>query len=266
MWSRSSAVSLPERNIARALAAGLLVLAMAVAPAARCAEAGKLPARATVHDVVKTLQQDPDLAGVERTRTLRWKKSTDPAPAKSGNSWILQLLRWIGNAMSVVAEGARWLMWLLGALLVAVLIVTLRRWVGPGGIATGLSGPLGLPSQVGALDVRPESLPARIGAAARDLWLQGQRRAALSLLYRGALSRLIHNYAVPIRAAHTEAECLGLAQRRLAPDQRGFFIELVRVWQRAVYGAHDPDADRVLALCADFDRLLDPPGAPGAAA
>jgi hypothetical protein len=114
---------------------------------------------------------------------------------------------------------------------------------------------------VGTLDVRPESLPDRIGAAAQVLWLQGRHRSALSLLYRGALSRLIHGYAVPIRAAHTEAECLTLAQKGLAAEQRGFLGELVRVWQLAVYGARNPDDNRVLELCKDFDRILDPPRA-----
>ena len=53
-------------------------------------------------------------------------------------------------------------------------------------------------SHVRDLDVRPESLPDDVGAAAWALWQAGKVPAALSLLYRGALSRLIHRFEVPI--------------------------------------------------------------------
>jgi len=75
----------------------------------------------------------------------------------------------------------------------------------------------------------------------------------LSLLYRGALSRLVHQHAVPIRAASTEGECVALAAARLAPERSAFFGRLVSAWQLAVYGARLPESSSVLALCADFD-------------
>jgi hypothetical protein len=256
-------VSLPE--IWRRRGAVVLVslgLAATLPPAAVCAAtAVDLPSRDAVHAVAATLRADPALSGIEHTKTLRWKKDTTPQPKPEDNAWLQRLLEWIAQAMTTFAEAARWLIWLLGAVLVAVLLVTLRRWIQVGGDGAA-TGPLAAPTRVGTLDVRPESLPDRIGAAAQVLWLQGRHRSALSLLYRGALSRLIHGYAVPIRAAHTEAECLNLAHARLATEQRGFFGELVRVWQLAVYGARDPDDNRVLQLCKDFDCILDPPRAP----
>ena len=73
---------------------------------------------------------------------------------------------------------------------------------------------------------------------------------------RGALSRLIHVYAVPILTAHTEAECLRLAQGRLEPGQIAFFARLVGIWQLAVYAARDPEPADVLSMCDEFDRFL----------
>ena len=106
------------------------------------------------------------------------------------------------------------------------------------------------------LDIRPESLPDDIGAAALALWQQEQGRAALSLLYRGALSRLVHGHGVPVRAASTEGECVQLAARHVAPSASAFFGRLVGLWLGTVYGAHAPDAAVVLALCADFESQL----------
>ena len=55
-------------------------------------------------------------------------------------------------------------------------------------------------------DPRPRSgyssgkLAGRHRRTALGLWERGEARAALSLLYRGLLSRLVHTYQVPIRA------------------------------------------------------------------
>jgi hypothetical protein len=108
------------------------------------------------------------------------------------------------------------------------------------------------------LDIRPDSLPADIGAAARALWQRGEARAALSLLYRGALSRLVHAHAVPIRSASTEGDCLRLASRSVSGEASAYFGRLVRAWQLAVYGAHQPDEASVHALCDEFDARLGP--------
>ena len=113
-----------------------------------------------------------------------------------------------------------------------------------------------LPSHVRELDIRPESLPADIGAAVRELWLAGERRAALSLLYRGTLSRLVHSYAVAIGDASTEGDCVRLARAALPAPRADFVAALVHAWQLAVYGDRPLATEHVLRLCADFDRLL----------
>jgi hypothetical protein len=164
-------------------------------------------------------------------------------------------LRWLGRAGNAIARSARVLVWLLGAALAVWVLFQLRRW------ARWRSAPLvrqpaALPSHVGKLDIQPESLPENIGAAAAALWRRGQyeqQRAALSLLYRGALSRLVHGQAaVPIRATSTEGDCLALARPRLPEGAYDFFAGLVQVWQLAAYGARLPETAQVLALCDGF--------------
>ena len=141
------------------------------------------------------------------------------------------------------------------------ILVTARRWLMLQG--TPADAPRArLPSHVRELDIRPESLPADIGAAVRELWLAGERRAALSLLYRGALSRLVHSYAVPIGDASTEGDCVRLARAGLAPPRADFVAALVRAWQLAVYGDRPLASDHVLRLCDDFERQLPARAAP----
>jgi len=99
-------------------------------------------------------------------------------------------------------------------------------------------------------------LPDDIGAAARQLWQDGQRRGALALLYRGLISRLVHVYGVPIRGSSTEGECLALAAPRLDESPQRYAARLIGIWQLAVYGGHEPASDTVLALCDEFAGAL----------
>lgn len=234
-----------------ALAVSLSVLAGA-AMATEPASTASTPTREQVAREVEALRQDPDLSGTHKQKTLRFKNQDKPdkKAAKTPDSpwwvWLRDFARWMTDA-------GRALVWAGAAVLVALFIVGLRHWVRvrAGAVKGTTTGPL--PSHVRDLDIRPESLPHRIGEAAAALWQKGEHRAALSLLYRGALSRLVHQHGVPVRAASTEGECLALAARRLTPERSAYFGRLVQAWQFAVYGAHLPDTDSVLALCRDFD-------------
>jgi hypothetical protein len=112
------------------------------------------------------------------------------------------------------------------------------------------------------LDIRPESLPPDIGAAALALWEQGEKRAALALLYRGLLSRLVHVHSVPIRDSSTEGDCLALATTRLRAERVAYVSKLIRTWESAVYGGVDVETEVVRALCAEFSAALDAADAP----
>lgn len=193
----------------------------------------------------------------ETTHTLRWKESaSDKNPGRDDVAWR-RFFEWLGRAIEWIAEGGRWVVWLLGAIAFAVLVVGLRRWLQVKS-APLEPGPGPVPTHVGSLDVRPESLPADLAAAAQQLWDQGQTRASLSLLYRGALSRLIHLHGVPIRAGHTEGECLRLAGARLGAPARAYFASLVGTWERLVYAGQGPDTQQISSLVLDFDARMGP--------
>ncbi|HEY8356814.1 MAG TPA: DUF4129 domain-containing protein [Ramlibacter sp.] len=229
-----------------------LVLAAVIAWGAIAPAAAAPPSREEVQQAAQAARRHPDLGGLKAQRTLRWRQQDEPrkpVPSEPGAwAWLAGLVGWL-------AEAGRWLVWLAGAAIVAVLAVRIWRWIqvrGPAGPRRTAS----LPSHVQSLDIRPESLPAAIGAAAARLWQDGQQLAALSLLYRGGLSRLVHTHGVPIRAASTEGECLALAQGALDAPAGALFAQLVGTWQHAVYGARLPDGQQVLGLCREFDLRL----------
>src|SRR5262245_175805 len=155
---------------------------------------------------------------------------------------------WIGDFFSWFGTTARVLMWILIGLLIAVLVVWILRFV-RGIDKRGALGPaMFAPTHVRDLDIRPESLPADIGAAALALWEQGEHRASLSLLYRGLLSRLAHTFSVPIKHSSTEGECRVLAMQHMPARSHEFVGALIRTWQGAVYGGADPQFETVRQL------------------
>jgi len=237
------------------------VLALLLAAGAACAQpVDEAPTRAQVEQAVKQAREHPDLGGKHREMQLRLR----PSEQKPRKDEPPPQLRWLADLVRWMSDAGRVLVWVLGALAVALVLVGLRRWilVRGGFVAPARPAP---PSHVQNLDIRPESLPPDIGQAAAQLWQRGERRAALSLLYRGALSRLVHGQGLPIRAAHTEGECVELAQARLAAAPSAFFTRLVGAWQLAVYAGRMPADDEALALCRTFEQEL-PAGNEGAKA
>jgi len=239
--------------VARAtLAVACVAVALVAMPArAEGASAPQLARQradvAAVAAAASAVRADTDLGGIRTMRTWRFKRQ-DRAERVSPDPFWLDLVRWL-------AEGGRGLVWLLGAAAVVAAIVTARRWLAIHGGAIRAGGAR-LPSHVRELDIRPETLPADIGAAVRALWVAGERRAALSLLYRGALSRLVHSYQVAIGDSSTEGDCLRLARAALPAERGDFVAKLIGAWQLAVYGDRPLADEHVLRLCDDFDRML----------
>lgn len=250
-----------ERSLRSQACAVAMTLLMAAAAPTLAAAPGQAPTRQEVKSAVDEVGKD--LADKRIEKQLRFKKQDEPARKKGDKerkeeawpvwTWLFEFVRWL-------SEAGRVLMWLVGAFVLAVVLLRLWRWSRVRAQAAALvAAPL--PSHVQSLDIRPASLPDAVGAAAAALWARGEQRAALSLLYRGGLSRLVHAHGVPIRAASTEGECLAMASHRLEAPVAGFFARVVAAWQRAVYGARMPEADDVLAICRDFDRYFAAPAA-----
>lgn len=214
------------------------------------AEDNGAPSEAEVQHAVATLKQDPNLAMQRRVRSLKWaKKSDDDKPTNIG--W----LKWISYFFDWLAQGTRFVLWgaatVLTGISVLFVIRALRKIEAP---FTPLQD--SLPSYVRELDIRPASLPEDVGASAWQLWERGEQRAALALLYRGLLSRLVHRHAVPILQSSTEAQCLALAEARLAQRPFAYVSHFLSVWQRAVYGGQIPDDSEWRELCDDFTNAL----------
>lgn len=244
---------MPSRADLAALVAAAL-LAFSSAPAW-----SQTPTDEEVAAALERVKADPDLGSEKTITTLEWRDSSEPR--KRRNTRWPEWLSWIGDLMGWIGSTSRVLVWVVLIALGAWLVTFIVRV-----FLNNRSGLLGAkfvaPTHVQDLDIRPESLPPDIGAAARALWDAGEQRAALALLYRGLLSRLAHVFEVPIKDSSTEGDCLALAARKLDAARVDYATQLVRTWQRAIYGGLTIDTATIHALCAGFAQHLDlqPPG------
>lgn len=209
--------------------------------------------------VLAKLEADPNIAPTQQVRVLQWESNPEEKKGRGFWSWLRpvgKFFAWLGELFSWVTASSRVLVWIVAAVLIGFLAVFILRLIRSGALGAGADR-FTAPSFVRDLDIRPESLPPDIGAAALALWEQGEKRGALALLYRGLLSRLVHVHAVPIRDSSTEGDCLALATQHLRADRLAYVSRLIRTWQGAVYGGEEVETEIVRSLCAEFSAALD---------
>ena len=211
--------------------------------------------RQEIVTAVEKLRADPNLGLNEKKRVLKRNNAAAPPPPNNPNlpSW----LSWIADFLGWVASTARVLVWMIAIFLVGILGLVIKRLIESRGERSVPVAAFSMPTHVQNLDIRPESLPDDIAGASLELWERGEHRAALALLYRGLLSRLAHIHGVPIRDSSTEGDCLALAAARLPTRPSAYATQLIRLWQRAVYGNMDPTLEEFRAVSTGFAAAVD---------
>lgn len=255
-----------ENDCARLLLTALLALGPACAAVAASGssgdDAGHVQSNGYTETPMPFSREDIQRAAAKTRADLERpvkRPREDSKPARRDDAAL--------SPMTGLEEALRLAMWVFGGLIVVYVLLNLHRWVKVRGVAAPRKRrEPPAPAIVSGLDIRPASMPGDVAAEAARLWREGAGRGALALLYRSALSRLVHGHAVPIRGASTEKECVALSARTLPPASAAFFAGLVGAWQLAAYGGSLPDASRMQALFDDFDRMLPRAPSSGAAA
>jgi hypothetical protein len=205
---------------------------------------------AAVQAAVETLRQDPNIGHDKTVRSLHWVTGKTTPPPKGAPSWIVSLFLFLSESTSL-------LIWVAGAIGLAIAAVWVYRLVKSRQSAPRVVAARATASRVQNFDISPHSLPADVGAAALGLLEAGRTREALSLLYRGALSRAVHRFAAVVGESFTEGEVLRAVGQRLDTPRVQYFRSLVALWQRVVYAAEAPTPESVAVLCREFAPTFD---------
>lgn len=248
-------------------------LNMRVAPPARAAVlaalllAGMLaaaPSRPALADEIPPSSGGQAMrpAGDARAAASEVLKSSDFDHAEDQKEWHYTGPRWnvdrsddpgfhiSENLMQLFADLLRILAWALAIGAVVWLLLKAPRYLEPWLKEGAARGPP--PEHLFGLDIRPESLPRDVVDAALALCAEQRLREALSLLYRAALSSLVHHYGVELGAGDTERECAVRARGATPPADAGYFLRLVEAWERSAYAARAPARADVESLCREL--------------
>lgn len=200
----------------------------------------RLPANQS-EAIIKKILEDKDFGGERTSEQWRIKdfKFDNNNDDNIDLSWIEDIVRSLANVMEV-------LLWAGVILLVLFLLMRISQFINPRDDKDNKSRVV--PAVISGLDIRPESLPDDVAAAARQLWLQSRYRDAMSLLYRGTVSSLVHAYDVDLTEGATEGDVLLAAQSRLRSETQQYLGQVTQLWQTIAYAHRQPDESQALSL------------------
>lgn len=173
--------------------------------------------------------------------TMRWEARERSVPRGDIPDWRL---RGIGYALARAAEV---LFWVLAIAALAYALWWASRLL-PRGAAPAREAYRPPPALFGMAPA-PGQLPSDVAAAAAALAGEGRLREALSLLYRGALSELVHRRGVELLASHTEGEAVVLAGMP-------YFASLVDAWRRCAYAKREPSLEEIGTLAEGYKEAF----------
>ena len=239
---RRMAQRLARLGQALALLLAVVWLGLVAVPAPTWAADSPSPAQ--LKQRITGILKQPEFATEKTERQWTYLgKSAPPKPADDP-AWR----KWLENIIPGLARVVEIALWLVLALVIGWLWLKRAYWLKWFAVPRKVPA-YAAPAMLFGLDIQPQSLPDDIPAAAWQLEQAGQSRAALSLLYRGALAHWVtHGTARPGSDA-TEGDCLRLFSASASPAAAAYFSALTQAWQQVAYADRPPAADSLRQLC-----------------
>ncbi len=190
------------------------------------------------------------IAGWYRKKKAEDEEDEDDDESSSKDSdFSLAGLDLFGNTLALSGQI---LLWMLVAALVVAGIYFYTKWRPVSGAGGRRGSGKAMPKSLFGMEITPESLPDDVGKAAMDLWNAGKIIEALSLLYRGALTTLMHRDGINLKGSATEGDCIRIVSQhaqKITQPTRDFFRMLTRQWQFAAYAHRLPNEQVMADLC-----------------
>ena len=208
-------------------------------------------------EVIKKVLERDEFSQVKQEQMwLPKKKETEEKDLDlSGWEWLESLFEGLGTFFKWIAVSFRALLWLLLAVFIGLLILYRDRWLHLFTREKQQLSEYQPPEQLFGLEINPESLPDDIAMAAREKLQAGKYRDALGLLYRGALSVMINHDRLELDESHTEGDVLDLAAPKLNTTRKRYLQTLTRYWQQIAYAHRNPNLEKSLQLCEQWQTF-----------
>lgn len=234
--------------------AACLVLSLLAVTCIPPADAAIVPTAEESHQIIQEILDSKDFGEVEMVKRLRSKDRNKEEQEKEHSPLF--------TGLSNISDAVRLLLW--GLVMVVALYLLFYGYKNRAALSSMFSE-LGFrrsrPETVlFDLEIAPESLPADIPGNALDLLRSGNQREAMGLLYRGALSRLVHQYGMQISRSATEQECVNQVEQNQPEIRRDAFLALTKLWLKSAYTRTALRDEDIALLCNQWPAAFDSPG------
>ncbi|MDM3871366.1 DUF4129 domain-containing protein [Porticoccus sp. W117] len=236
-----------------ALALTLCLCGALLAPPAPASEYSKTPDLQADKTLAEEIAAQPEFGELE-TREV-WRPIEKEKP-KAERNWFEKLrgfFEWLEKVLPALGLFLKVVIVLLLVALIVWLIIRFTSWLDwlnlPGKGKRRKQTP---PSSLFGLELGRESLPDDVAASALKLLENDHIREAISLLFRAALSHMVHHSELPISDSSTEGECLRLAERHRPASELGYFRRLTDTWLLLAYAHQPPSAEHTRELCQNW--------------
>lgn len=208
--------------------------------------------------IISSILDEPDFGTTSKAKRLRLKEFNrqDKKQQANDKKWFDNARQWLqGLAKSI--EIILWALFSAALLFIAYTVYrnspALQQYI----TRLGWQQKNHTNSKVFDLDIRPETLPSDIPATARSMLQQGKKREAMGLLYRGALSRLVHQHGMTIQPSATESHCVTQVNREQPEHRSNNFKHLTSLWQRTAYAPVPPEDQDLNDICDHWKNAFD---------
>jgi hypothetical protein len=218
--------------------------------------------RSAAKKIINKVMQQEEFSHKKTERHIKLFEPDEDSPPDEDNAFIKWLVDFLKNAENFtgigIASGLEFILWGLVIVLIFWVVFRYRHWLAAQFVRVNAAPEeRKKPVTLFGMEVTRESLPADISSAALQLLQQNDTRAAVALLYRACLYRLIY-VGVDIEDGHTENECLALMRAHFSTKQNtaaqvDYFSQLSIIWQRLAYGHLTPEQHIAQQLCSHWN-------------
>jgi len=239
----------PRKGAATIASTVLIVLCLSTSdPSVAAERAQSLDTPAEVANQVQEILAREDFGATKTRKVPKFKnKDDDEEEDEDEDSFDSSWLDWLRDgSLSPFAVFAKGLLWTMIALFIGLLIYTLLQFKQPKRKNKNTISRVGREVEDAKNHPLTQNLPADIAAAAEHLLQRGERRQALSVLFRGALRAVMDEHDLKVSRGATESDCKQSVSSVANENQITTFSNLLGVWQKEAY-ANKPQQEHVIA-------------------
>lgn len=187
--------------------------------------------------------------------TENWKFIDQDSEKDEDEDEESEMPEWLAELINFLAQGVEVLLW--GVVIICVIFIALRlRGIEVPFLEAKKYATAPPPSSLFGLELSQDSLPDDIIGTARKWWRKSPRQA-YSLLYRAALSDLVHAESLALQGSHTEGECVRLFKQLSQHNSKSqFFQVLTDQWVMLAYGHQRVSHKQFEALCVEWIQFF----------